>query len=390
MPLTEKDVKALQPKDKQYRVCDYDCLYILVYKSGKRSWLYRSRGKGGAREIVIGEWPEMSLKEARAKREEIRAQGSTFVPQSMTFRDVALEWLKRKVLPSQVRSHVARQISRLEHHIYPTLGSVPVAEITVPKVLETLNPIQDAGHYATAHKVLNIISQVLRYGVLLKQCKYDVTAELRGALTPIPDRHFASITDPEKIAGLMRSISAEGSPIVRRALLFQAYTFVRPGELRQAEWAEINFERAEWRLPAEKMKMRRPHVVPLSRQALQILKEMRSISGEGKSPWVFPALRTPSRPMSENTILAALRRLGYSQEEMTGHGFRSMASTNLNEMGWSADVIERQLAHADDNGVRAAYNYAEYLPERRKMMQAWADWLDALRDGLPEPEKPLL
>lgn len=379
MPLTEKSVKALQPKEKRYRVCDYDCLYILVYTSGKKVWLFRRRGKNG-RELVIGEWPEMSLKEARQKREEIRNQGNAYIPHSMTFRDVAIEWLKRKVVPSQVRSHVARQISRLEHHIYPTLGNVPVSEITAPQVLAVLDPIQNAEHYATAHKVLNIVSQVLRYGVLLKQCKYDVTSELRGALTPLPDRHFASITEPEKIGGLMRSISAEGSPIVRRALLFQAYTFVRPGELRHAEWKEIDFERAEWRIPAEKMKMRRPHIVPLSRQSLQILKEMQNISGNGKSPWVFPALRTPSRPMANNTILAALRRMGYSQTEMTGHGFRSMSSTNLNEMGWSADVIERQLAHAESNSVRAAYNYAEYLPLRRKMMQAWADWLDSLRD----------
>ena len=154
----------------------------------------------------------------------------------MKFRDVAIEWLKRKVVPSQGRSHVARQISRLEHHIYPTLGNVPVSEITAPQALAVLDPIQNAEHYATAHKVLNIVSQVLRYGVLLKQCKYDVTSELRGALTPLPDRHFASITEPEKIGGLMRLISAEGSPIVRRALIFQAYTFVRPGELRHAEW----------------------------------------------------------------------------------------------------------------------------------------------------------
>jgi len=208
----------------------------------------------------------------------------------------------------------------------------------------------------------------------------DPTRDLRGALSPTNEKHHASLTEPGAVSELLRTIETyKGSLITRCALKLAPLTFVRPGELRHAEWSEINEEAAEWRIPAHKMKMRTQHIVPLSKQALAVLEEIKPLTGTGR--YVFPGERTASRPMSENTVTAALRRLGYAKDEMTGHGFRSIASTLLNELGWNRDAIERQLAHAERNNVRAAYNFAEFLPERRKMMQAWADHLDTLREG---------
>ena len=221
-----------------------------------------------------------------------------------------------------------------------------------------------------------ICSQIFRYGVAIGLVERDIAADLRGALMPVKSKRYPTITDPQEIGALMRAIkSINGSEIVRCALLLLAYTFVRPGELRTAEWNEIDFITAEWRIPAEKMKMKRMHIVPLSRQAMDVLEEIKPFTYP-TSRYIFPSIRNFNRPMSDTTINAALRRLGYGKEEFTGHGFRSMASTILNENGWPADVIERQLAHVEKNTVRAAYNHAEYLDQRREMMQWWADWLD--------------
>ena len=222
--------------------------------------------------------------------------------------------------------------------------------------------------------------QVFRYAVASGYADRYISADLRGAIPPTKEKHHASVTDPKDVAALLRTIEAyAGSFVTMCALRLAPMTFVRPGELRHAEWSEIDLDKAEWRIPAEKMKMREQHIVPLSRQAVAILRELHPLTGAGK--YVFPSVRTSARPMSENTVNAALRRLGYAKDEMTGHGFRSMASTLLNEMGWNRDAIERQLAHAERNSIRAAYNFAEFLPERRRMMQAWADHLDALRAG---------
>lgn len=221
---------------------------------------------------------------------------------------------------------------------------------------------------------------VFRYAVAAGVADSDPTRDLRGALSPTNEKHHASVTEPKAVADLLRAIETyKGSLITRCALRFAPLAFVRPGELRHAEWSEINTEAAEWRIPAHKMKMRIQHIVPLSRKALAVLEELRPLTGAGR--YVFPSERTSERPMSENTVNAALRRLGYAKDQMTGHGFRSIASTLLNELGWNKDAIERQLAHAERNNVRAAYNFAEFLPERRRMMQAWAEHLDALREG---------
>ena len=219
-----------------------------------------------------------------------------------------------------------------------------------------------------------------RYAVATGRAERDPSADLRGSLPPVNERHHASITEPRKIGELLRAIEGyTGSLATRCALLLAPLTFVRPGELRHAEWSEFDLANAEWRIPAEKMKMRAQHIVPLSSQAVAILNELQLLTGVGS--YVFPGARTNGRPMSENTVNAALRRLGYSNDDMTGHGFRSMASTLLNEQGWNRDAIERQLAHAERDSVRAAYNYAEHLPERRNMMQAWANYLDGLKTG---------
>ncbi len=384
MPLTESQIKKLQPKDKSYLVCDYDCLYLLIYPSGRKSWIYRPRGSG-AKKVTLGTWPDMSLIDARRHRDGRRCVNSD---SSLTFREIASDWLKRQVIPVQVPSHVSRQISRMERLIYPVIGDVPLRQITSAMVLHLIREIEARGNYATAHKVINIIGQVLRYGIAQKQAEHDITAELRGALAPVPDRHFSSIQDSNTLGGLMRAIATLSSRTVRCALQLEAYTFVRPGELRQAEWSEIDFDKAEWRIPLEKMKRRRPHIVPLSQQALAVLEEMHVSAG--KYQYVFPDARTHAHPMSNMTMLAALRRLGFEQSEMTVHGFRSIASTTLNEFGWPADAIERQLAHVEGNAVRAAYNYAQFMDTRRAMMQWYADYLDARRDGTALPQRPKL
>ena len=222
--------------------------------------------------------------------------------------------------------------------------------------------------------------QVFRYAMATARCTTDPTTALKGALPPTQPKHHASITDPKKIGALLRAINGyEGNFITQCALKLAPLVFVRPGELRHAEWQEVDIEKAEWRIPAEKMKMKAVHIVPLSKQAIAILEDIYTVTGHGK--YVFPSVRTNTRPMSENTVNAGLRRLGYTKEEITGHGFRSMASTLLNEQGWHWDAIERQLAHAERNSIRAAYNYAEHLPERIKMMQHYADYLDGLANG---------
>ena len=219
---------------------------------------------------------------------------------------------------------------------------------------------------------------MFRYGVATGRCLRDPTTDLRGALPPTQSTHFATITDPKEVGSLLRAIDGfQGSAITCLALKLAPLVFVRPGELRHAEWIEVNLDRAEWRIPAAKMKMKRDHIVPLSSQAQEVLEEIHPLSGQGR--YVFPSVLANGRPMSENTVNSALRRLGYTKEEMTGHGFRSMASTLLNENGWNRDAIERQLAHVEGNSVRAAYNYAEHLEERRRMMQWWADYLDTLK-----------
>jgi integrase len=294
-----------------------------------------------------------------------------------TFEAVAREWFAKQE-PNWAKSHSSKVMDRMEADLFPWIGSRSIANITAPELLACLRRIEGRGAIDTAHRAHQNAGQVFRYAVATGRAPRDPSGDLRGALAPVKKGHFPSITEPERIGELLRAIDGyQGSLTVRCALKFAPLVFVRPGEMRAAEWSEIDIGKAEWRIKADRMKARVQHIVPLSQQALSVLEEVQPYSGDTR--FVFPSERTWTRPMSENTVNAGLRRMGYSTDDMTAHGFRSMASTLLNEQGWNRDAIERQLAHGERDAVRAAYNYAQHLPERRKMMQAWADYLDTLR-----------
>ena len=335
----------------------------------------------------------MTLKGARERRDEactILAAGidpskarqeekSEAAAEALTLEPVAREWYKR-FKPKWSASHSLDVIQRLEKNVFPSLGPKSIRDIAAPELLAAVRLIEGRGAVESARRILQMCGQIFRYAIATGQADRDIAADLRGSLPPAREKHHASLTDPKAVAQLLRALDGyEGAFMVRCALRLAALVFVRPGELRHAEWSEIDLDKAEWRIPAAKMKMREQHIVPLSRQAVAILQELRPLTADGR--YVFPSVRSSARAMSENTVLAALRRMGYTKDEMTGHGFRSMASSLLNELGWNRDAIERQLAHAERNAVRAAYNFAEHLPERRKMMQAWADYLDQLKAG---------
>lgn len=296
-----------------------------------------------------------------------------------SFEIVAREWFLKHA-PNWKENHSSKIITRLEKDIFPWLGARPAGEINAPELLAAIRRIESRGALETAHRALANCGQVFRYAIATGRAQRDPAADLRGALPPTKEKHHASITDPKAIGELLRDLEGyQGAFVTRCALRLAPLIFLRPGELRKAEWAEIDLDNAEWRIPAARMKMDAVHIVPLATQAVAILREIQPLTGAGK--YVFPGARTATRPMSENAVLAALRRMDYTTDEMTGHGFRSMASTLLNEQGFNRDAIERQLAHAERDGVRAAYNYAEYLPERKRMMQLWADYLGGLAKG---------
>jgi len=390
MALTELQIRQLKTKEKRYMVRDDGGLYLEVMASGNKHWRFRYHDGEKAVKLSLGEYPHISLREAREKRDELkkgRAHGidpkiTLHPPAALTFKNVALEWYETRIKGIKSEKYQYKVLSRLERFLFRHIGEKAINEVTAPEILMALRPIEAQGMNETAHTVHQICGQVFRYAIAAGHAERNPAADLQGALTPVVPKHHSSLTSAKDIAGLLRAMEGfDGSFVVKCALWFSAYTFARPGEIRHAEWPEFDLESGEWKIPAEKMKKRKRHIVPLSRQVMEILRQMQSWTGQGK--YVFPSNRTLNhgeRPMSENTITAALRRLGYTGDEMTAHGFRSMASTTLNEQGWHPDVIERQLAHVEGNSVRAAYNYAEYLPERKKMMQVWADWLDSLKE----------
>lgn len=394
MALTVIKVTKAKPREKAYKLSDQKGLYLLVNPSGSKQWRLKYRFAGKEKKLALGTYPEVSLAQARDKQLEARQMLLKEVDPGMlkqsrkrsakevsknSFEFIAREWHSR-FYTKWTEGHADRILIRLEKNAFPYFGARPITQIMAPEILSALRRVEMRGAVETAHRIQQICSQVFRYAIASGFAERDPCADLRGALAPVKKRHHASITDPVEIGKLLRNIrSYEGFQITKHALQIAPLVFVRPGELRHAEWSEFDLEKAEWRIPAEKMKMRELHIVPLSRQALEILNELHPLTGHGK--YLFTGLRSAHRPMSENTILGALRRLGYTKDEMTGHGFRSMASTLLNENGWNRDAIERQLAHAERDNIRAAYNYAEYLPERRKMMQWWADYLDQLTEG---------
>jgi integrase len=391
MPLTDALIRNIKPSAKRVRVFDTNGLYLEIAPAGGKWWRLKYYFRGKEKRLALGVYPDVGLKKARDRRDEARRLVADDIDpgehrkalremrsdrQQNSFEAVAREWYA-KYSPSWAPGHADKIIRRLERDVFPWLGGRPIAEINAPDLLTVMRRIEARGAIETSHRALQNCGRVFRYAVATGRAERDPSGDLRGALTPVKERHHASITDPKKIGELMRAIEGyQGAPVSKYALRVAPLLFVRPGELRKAEWSEFDLEGAEWRIPAARMKAREQHIVPLSTQALAIFQELHTLTGDKR--YVFPGARTNGRPMSENTVNAALRRLGYSRDEMTGHGFRSMASTLLNEQGWHRDAIERQLAHAERNAVRAAYNYAEHLPERRKMMQAWADYLDVL------------
>lgn len=388
--LTVSSVKNAKPKVKAYKLADERAMYLLVTPAGGKLWRFKYRRPAGRREnvLALGAFPDVSLAQARERREEARkalAAGIDPAEQRRaaaaagvaTFEAVAREYIAKSATRWSA-SNAAQVTARLEHNVFPWMGRKPVADVTAADVLAVVQRIAGRGAVEVAHRVQGSIGQVLRFAMATQRASMDVTAALRGALPSSAGRHFATITEPAKVGELLRAIDGySGSFVTRAALELAPLVFVRPGELRAMEWAELDWAAAEWRIPAERMKMGEAHVVPLASQAVSILQDLQPLTAATR--YVFPSVRSARRPMSENTIAAALRRLGYPAGSMTGHGFRAMASTLLNERGWAPDVIERQLAHKERNLVRAAYNHAEYMADRRKMMQAWADYLDQLR-----------
>jgi len=396
MALSDARVKtATVPSEKkQIKLADGGGLYLLVKPSGKY-WRLDYRFNGKRKTMAVGVYPQTRLKEARSKREAAKKLLEQNIDPSQakiqqrredhskrastTFEGVAKEWVAKNS-QAWAKSTLVNKQAMLDKHIFPWIGSLPIDQVQAADVLSVVQRAEKRGTIETAHRLKMLCGQVFRYGVATSRIKSDPTRDLQGALVPLKVKHRATITEPKAVGALLRAIQCfEGTFIVQCAVQITPYVFVRPGELRHAEWAEVDFDKEEWRIPAEKMKMRVVHIVPLAKQVLAVLKELHPLTGGGK--YVFPSIRNNSRPMSENTVNVSLRRLGYTKEEICAHGFRGMASTILHEQGWSSDVIERQLAHKEGNAIKAAYNHARHLPERVKLMQHWADYLDGLRDG---------
>ncbi|MFG6458651.1 tyrosine-type recombinase/integrase [Roseateles sp. BYS96W] len=398
-------INAIRPGDNRQRLSDGAGLYLLLFvKGGSHGWRFDYSFEGRRKTLSLGTFPATGLALARkqaaearklvregvdpsAARQEKKAEitkqraiaemleAGVALPGS--FEAVAREWFAKNEA-TWAASHSDKIIRRLERDVFPWIGSRPISSIKPTELLELLKRVEERGAIETTHRVQQNCSQVFRYAVATGLAESDPSRDLRGALPAWRPEHYPTITDPREVGQLLRDIdSHKGGLITRCAMKLTPLLFVRPGELRQAEWAEVNLDASEWRIPAAKMKGRTMHIVPLSRQALALFKEIHPLTGNGK--WVFPGNRTNGEPMSENTVNAALRRLGYDRTTLTAHGFRGMASTMLHERGWPSDVIERQLSHAERNAVKAAYNHAEHLPKRREMMQAWADYLDTLR-----------
>jgi len=403
--LSTATLKAIKSDDSRGRLRDGDGLYLRLFvNGGSHGWRFDYTFRGKRNTLSLGTYPRTTLKAARQKAEETRrtidagkdpsglrkaarakvleeraaaTRAEAGLPPVDSFEEIAREWYKMNA-PNWAASHSEKVIRRFELDVFPWIGAKPIASIRPADLLPLFRRVESRGAIETTHRIQQTCSQVFRYAVATLRAESDPSRDLRGALTPWKAQHYATLTDPRDIGRLLCDIeSHQGSFATKCAMQLAPMLFVRPGELRQAEWSEIDLDRAEWRIPAEKMKARVMHIVPLATQAVQILAELKPLTGRGK--WVFPGERTNGEPMSENTVNAALRRLGYDRKTLTAHGFRGMASTMLAEQGWPSDVIERQLSHTEHNAVKAAYNHAEHLPKRREMMQAWADYLDALR-----------
>lgn len=393
MPLTDVAIRNAKPAAKSFKLYDTDGLYLEISPSGGKWWRLKYRFNGKENRISLGVYPDVTLSNARDRRTDARKKLANGIDPSQdrkeqkiaqaeraenSFEKVAREWFG-KFSTVWAPAHAARKLRLFERDIFPWIGKRPIAEIAAPELLSVLRRIEKRGVRETERRALVACGQVFRYAVASGRAERDPSRDLRGALPPVNAEHFAAITEPEQLAPILRALEAyEGTPTVRCALRLMPMLFVRPGELRTAEWVHINLDTAEWRFLVTKTK--RNHIVPLSKQAVKLLKEVQPITGEGK--YVFPSPRTNERPMSDNAILAAMRSMGIPKDVTTGHGFRATARTILDEvLGVRIDLIEHQLAHAvkDPNG--RAYNRTAFLPERRKMMQTWADYLDRLKSS---------
>ena len=408
MPLTDTAIRNAKPgktpagtvTTKPYKMADAAGLYLEVTPAGGKYWRLKYRIGGKEKRLSLGVYPDVPLVKARERRDEARKRLADGIDPSEhrkatkaaradraanSFEVVAREWYG-KLAPTWHPAHGDRIIRRLERDIFPWIGGRPVAEVTAPELLAVLRRIEARGAPETSHRALGNCGQVFRYAIATGRAERDPSGDLRGALPPVKGEHFAAATEPKRFADILRALDDyQGTFTVQCALQIAPLVFVRPGELRTARWADIDLDAAEWRYTVTKTQT--PHIVPLATQAVAILRELHKLTGP--SEFVFPGARTNGRPMSDNAILAAMRRLGIPKNEMSGHGFRAVARTILDEvLGVRPDLIEHQLAHAvrDPNG--RAYNRTAHLPERRKMMQAWADYLDGLKGGAaPTPAR---
>lgn len=386
--LADKAVREARPREKEYRLCDAQGLYLRIAPSGRKTWIYRRQSKTGAQSQTLGIWPEMSLYQARMARDEAAGKVEQGTAGTITFRALAEKFLDAILRRSCTERHVERVEYRLKRHIYPEIGDAAVDTLTSPQIYQIIAEVERDGYIEEAHRIVGLVGQVLRYGIPLGLAPQgDITRDLRGSIAPIRSTPRAHLETPAEVAQLMRRIDVMPWRMTKAGLLLQAYTLVRPGELRGATWDEIDLDGAVWRIPAERMKMRRPHIVPLARQTVELLRDLRDGLSAG-SPYVLHGVRSLLHQISKTLLIKTLRVLGYPPAEMSVHGFRATASTLLNETGWPPDAIEAQLAHSVGGTVRAVYNHAQYLPVRRVMMQWYADYLDALRDGRPAPPMP--
>jgi integrase len=368
--LSDKAVKAAAAREKRYTMGDGNGLVLEVRPGGQKYWLSRTWEGGKERKKSLGRYPEMSLKEAREANILYRRSGKG--ESTGTFAALAEEWMQRRLEVSE--GHMKTIMLRMEKYIVPAIGAKPLDEITPMDVLNACRAAEDSGFLETAHRVRGIIGQVFRYGVASGRCSQNPAEPLRGALKPYKETSYPTLTDKARIRALIAGIDAYPQPVMQYALKFSLLTFARPGEIRNAEWSEI--EGDLWTIPAEKMKMKRVHTVPLCPQALETLDALLLLTGDSR--YLFPSARDRKRPMSDGGVRTAIRAMGFAKEEFTAHSFRSLASTVLNENGFPADIIEKQLAHEDENRIRAAYNRSEYLDQRREMMRWWGEWVAEL------------
>lgn len=395
MSLTDVKVRTAKAESKAYKLFDERGLFLLISPIGSKYWRFKYRFEGKEKLLALGIYPDVSLAGARERRDQARKQVSSGIDPNVlkqttkqaaisltenSFESVAREWFA-KFSPRWAASYSEKVISRLQHNVFPWIGHLPIGDIMPIQLLPVLQRVEARGLLETAHRILHSCSHIFRYAIATGRADRNAATDLKGAIPPAKATHYPAITDPVKVAALLRAINGyDGLFITKCALRLAPLVFTRPGELRGAEWSEINLETAEWNIPAEKMKMRQPHLVPLSRQAIEILKELHPLTGNNK--YVFPNERTKTRQMSENTLGAALRRMDFGSKETTVHGFRATARTLLDEiLKFRPDIIECQLAHAVRDANGRAYNRTTYLPERREMMQTWADYLDGLVNG---------